>query len=132
MKKLEDIPKTNIYQVPEGYFDRLPGVIQARVATPEPVRWFMPILKLAGPVAIILVAATVWFNVQTEKSIEDQLSSIQTEQLELYLENGDLPTELITESVEWSETDLMELEQEVYSNMEPIGLLTEDELSIEL
>lgn len=29
--KLEDIPKKNIYQVPEGYFDKLPNRVMAQV-----------------------------------------------------------------------------------------------------
>lgn len=29
--KLENLPKRNVYQVPEGYFDKLPSVIMQRV-----------------------------------------------------------------------------------------------------
>ena len=32
MKKLDEIPKKSIFEAPEGYFDRLPGIIQARVS----------------------------------------------------------------------------------------------------
>ena len=32
MKKLEEIPKKEVFKVPEGYFENLPGIIQARVA----------------------------------------------------------------------------------------------------
>ena len=31
MKKLEDIPKKQNFEVPEGYFEKLPGIIQSRV-----------------------------------------------------------------------------------------------------
>ena len=30
--KLEDLPQKEIFDVPEGYFEKLPGTIQARIA----------------------------------------------------------------------------------------------------
>jgi len=34
MKKLDEIPKKNIFEVPDDYFDRLPMKIQARLEKP--------------------------------------------------------------------------------------------------
>jgi hypothetical protein len=130
MKKLEDISKENIYKVPEGYFEKLPGLIQARVAKPEPRVWFAPAFKFAMPVVALVLAVTVWFTSRQGVSLEDQLSEIQTEQLMVYLEESDLSADLITDELNWSEEDLIELEENVISSMEPIDITIED-LSVE-
>jgi hypothetical protein len=129
MKKLEEIAKENIFKVPDGYFEKLPGVIQARVAKPEPKVWFAPAFKFALPVVAIAIAVTVWFTSQGV-SFEDQLNEIQTEQLMAYLEESDLSADLLTEEVSWSAEDLNELEEKVFSSMEPIDITIED-LSVE-
>jgi hypothetical protein len=126
MKKLEDIPKKNIFEVPEGYFEKLPGIIQARVANPEPTRWFVPSLKFALPILAFVAVGIFWFTSQTGKSIEEQLSGIQTEQLIAYLDDSDLTMDDLAETVTWSDTDLNELEEKVYSSIEVTG----DELDI--
>jgi hypothetical protein len=57
MKNLENIPKKNIYEVPEGYFDKLPGIIQARIAaeTPETKKspFFLYSIRFALPALLI-------------------------------------------------------------------------------
>lgn len=123
MKKLEDIPRENIFKVPEGYFENLPMEIQARVAKPEPKVWFAPAFKFALPVAAIAIAATVWFTYQQDGSIEDQINEIQTEQLMAYLDESDFHSDTILEEITWSETDLNELEDEVFLGMEPIDVV---------
>ncbi len=117
MKKLEDIPKKNIFEVPEGYFEKLPGIIQARVAQPERATRWMPVLKYALPVAALLVIGFFWFTPEP-KSFEDQLSSIQTDQLVAYLANTELRTEVLMENIVLSEEDLMDLEETVYGSLD--------------
>lgn len=134
MKRLEDIPKQNIFEVPDGYFDKLPQVIQARVAKPERTFRWLPMLKYAMPVAALLAISFYWRSAQPNATIEEQLSEIQTEQLMAYLENSEVSTEFITEEVTWSENDLNELENTVFSSMDfSEGELDEiaDELIIE-
>jgi len=126
MKKLEDIPKTNIFEVPEGYFEKLPGIIQSRVAKPDPTLWFTPTWKFALPILAFIAVGIFWFTSQTGDSLEQQLASIQTEQLIAYLDDGDLTMEELAETVTWSETDLNELEEKVFSTIEVSG----DELDI--
>jgi hypothetical protein len=130
MKKLEDISKENIYQVPEGYFDKLPGIIQARVARPEPKVWFTPSLKFAMPVMALVVALTIWFTSGNGYSVEEQLNEIQTEQLLAYLEESEFSVDLLAEEVVLSEDELYDLEENVFSSMEPFDISIE-ELSIE-
>jgi hypothetical protein len=126
MKKLEDIPKKNIFEVPEGYFEKLPGIIQSRVAKPEVTPWFAPTWKFALPVLALVAVGIFWFSSQTGVSIEQQLAAIQTEQLIAYLDDGDLTMDDLAETVTWSETDLDELEEKVFSSIEVSG----DELDI--
>lgn len=60
--KLEDIPKQKIYPVPDGYFDKLPGVIMSRVATQEvtPVKtWFT---SWYAPYRLALTSAALTFG----------------------------------------------------------------------
>lgn len=118
MKRLEDIPKKNIYQVPEGYFDRLPGVIQSRVTESKrsyQFTWGVAV-RYALPVFIGLAAGIFWY--QSNRSVEDKLEKIDVEQLAYFLEDSDFTTEELTETVTWSEDDMMELEESVYSTLE--------------
>lgn len=126
MKKLEDIPKKNIFEVPEGYFEKLPGIIQARVIKPEPVRIWVTSLKYALPVLAIMAFGIFWFSGNSEKSFDEQLASIQTEQLIAYLNDADLQIDDLSETVGWNEFDLMELENKVYATFE----ITDDDLDL--
>lgn len=120
MKKLEDISKENIYKVPDGYFDKLPGIIQTRVTHPEPKNWLTPILvKVALPATAIVLALSVWLA-PNDISIEDQLNEIQTEQLLVYLDNNDLSSDLLLDGDGLNEDDVDLLEAEVISDMEPM------------
>ena len=118
MKKLEDISKKNIFEVPDGYFEKLPGIIQARVAKPQPTPWFVPTLKFALPIFAILAVGIFWYSSQSQNTIEEQLAAIQTEQLVAYLDDATLNFDDLTESVTWSEDDLNELEEKVFSSFE--------------
>jgi hypothetical protein len=126
MKKLEDISKKNIFEVPEGYFEKLPGIIQARVVKPEPVRIWVASLKYALPVLAIMAFGIFWLTGSSEKSFDEQLAGIQTEQLIAYLNDADLQIDDLSEAVEWNEFDLLELEDKVYSTFN----ITGDELDL--
>jgi hypothetical protein len=116
MKKLEDISKKNIFEVPDGYFEKLPGIIQARVAKPESTPWFVPTLKFALPLVAVLTIGIFWYSSQSQDTIEEQLAAIQTEQLLAYLDDATLNFYDLAESVTWSEDDLNELEEKVFSS----------------
>ncbi len=117
VEKLDQIPKNNPFEVPDGYFDRLPGVIQSRLAKPErsPVTWTMA-LRYAVPVVVIAVAATIWYSTRpaTPVDINTELASIQPDQLAVYLTDHDITTEELVESVSWDANDLEDLEHSVY------------------
>ena len=119
MKKLEDIPKKNIYEVPDGYFDKLPGIIQSRVAKDETIRrpFFVYSLRYAIPAMVLATVALVWVwtNEETELNAEQMLATIDTSTLIAYLEESDLTTDELLESVSLSQEELMAIEGDVYT-----------------
>ncbi len=124
---LDDIDKKNIYNVPEGYFDELPGIIQSRITKKEqkPVfSWSQPVFKLALPAILVLMIAGyfAFFNEGVDsKSAAEILAEVETEHLIDYLAFSEMTTEEILEGV-----DLNDIELE-FGNPE-LDLLEEDEL----
>ena len=119
MKKLENIPKKEIFKVPEGYFEGLPAKIQARIESANPAREtsfvFRYKLQYALPVIALLAIGIYWFNISSQpKDVDALLASVQTEDLVAYLSESDLTTEDLLEHVEYNSTDLEEIESEVY------------------
>jgi CRP-like cAMP-binding protein len=134
MKKLEDIPKKTIFEVPEGYFDKLPGVIQSRIAEKNPVRerasYFALSLRYALP-AIVLIAASIfvyqnYYNSESS-DVESILASVDSQDLVDYLDEDDVsmediledvdageinPDELNTMELDFSDVDLLDLSDE--------------------
>lgn len=121
MKKLEDIPKKELFKAPEGYFEKLPGIIQARVAKPESNTIWIPVLKFALPVVALLTAGIFWFSNPAAQNFESELASINTEQLMAYLENTEIAWEDTEVDEEWNEDDLIEFEDRVYSTFTTDG-----------
>lgn len=120
MKKLEDLPRKDIFEVPDGYFDQLPGVIQSRIAQKEknPETSWSLVFRYAFPVLLLAGAGIFWFNYDKLGSAEVELQTVSPEQLTLFLNDTDLSTEELIETVAWSDTDLENLEDEVFSSME--------------
>ncbi|MFN7406336.1 MAG: hypothetical protein ACK5SL_07360 [Cyclobacteriaceae bacterium] len=120
MKKLDDIPKKNVFDVPDGYFEKLPGVIQSRVAKPERLANWNPwlITRVAVPVLLLVGAGIFWFSqpqrITGYADIEYELGQIDQEQLSLFLDDNELLNEELMEAVIWSEDDLRALEEQVY------------------
>ncbi len=59
--KLNDIPKHQVHQVPEGYFDRLPMRIMARTAAQEPVADTLWLAQLGQPLRLALAPLLLLF-----------------------------------------------------------------------
>ncbi len=120
MKKLEDLPKKNIFEVPDGYFDQLPGVIQSRIVQKEknPETSWSLAFRYALPVLLLAGIGIFWFNYDKQGSAEEELQTVNPEQLTLFLNDTDLSTEELIETVAWSNADLEDLEDEVYSSLE--------------
>ena len=107
MKKLDDIPKKSAFEAPEGYFDRLPGIIQARLTQTEVDRntesgWLVYLgysLKYALPVVAIAAASFFYLNMPGDQSTEYLLASVDTGYLVAYLEDADVSTDDLLENV---------------------------------
>jgi hypothetical protein len=117
MKKLEDIPKKEIFNVPDGYFEKLPGIIQSRVITREkeskPVWSFA--LRYALPAVILLVIGIFWL-MPADKGInaEQVLASIETEELVAYINDSDITTDELLANLQLNDEDANEIEGNVY------------------
>ena len=107
MKKLDEIPKKSVFEVPEGYFDRLPGIIQARVAPiaigtkqePQWILYFRFGLRYALPVLVIGVASFFFLNNPQTLSAEELIASVDSAHLVAYLEDSDLNSDDLLEIV---------------------------------
>ena len=133
MKKLEDIPKKSIFEVPEGYFEKLPGVIQSRVSEINPGRERTSYLIFSFRYAlgaIVLVAASIftyqYYNTPPT-DVESILASVDSQDLVEYLDSDEVsieeilenidtneinPDELRTMELDFSDEDLMDLSDE--------------------
>jgi hypothetical protein len=81
--KLSDLPKRNIYEVPEKYFDRLPAQIMERTAGAgyRPAPWYAaawkPLRYALAPFMVLLVAGIVYLT-HTKNQEEQQLIHLAT------------------------------------------------------
>jgi len=126
MKKLEDIPKKEIFTVPDEYFDKLPGIIQSRVA--ESKRDRKPALRYVfqyGLPAVTLIVLALWFfkPESANNSAETILASLETEELIAYLRETDITTDELLEQVTFDDEDAQQIQEEVYNlNLDEIDL----------
>ena len=131
MKKLDDIPKKSVFEVPEGYFDRLPGIIQARLVQDEVNRktvsgWLVYLgysLKYALPVVAIAAASFYYLNMPADQSTKDLLASVDTAYLVAYLEDADVSTEDLLENVSLDQDEASAIQE---STMDEINVNDQD------
>lgn len=115
MKKyrLEDIKKSRVFtEPPADYFDKLPGVIQAKTANKSTNRartYWMGALKLvpaAAAVVLILFYTGVLGPNDTAPSFESQLAEVSTEDIIEYLASVELTTDELLEEVDFTDLAL--------------------------
>ena len=132
MKKLDEIPKKHPFEVPEGYFDRLPGIIQARVAEKSEVKeakpYFRYALQYALPVIVLAIVALIYFIPKNEDA-DTILASVSTEELVAYLENSEITTEELLEEMTLDTESIEAIESEVYFNFDELDI---EELDLDL
>lgn len=91
---LGEIPKNNIYKVPEGYFERLPSKIQQRIDASEEKTVLRSINEhkfwrlSAGIAASLLIFWLTWHYHLQDFSGQDILSGIADTELIAYLEQN--------------------------------------------
>ena len=66
---LNQLPKKDNFQVPENYFDELPGLIQDRVQVKTKTQWTY-VLKYALPVILVIFSVVYFSQKNTDKSIQ--------------------------------------------------------------
>ena len=121
MKRLEDIPKKQFFQVPDGYFEDLPMRIQARIQTNEEKKSWIPDLsiafKFAIPVVLVgIISIIVWTNLPKSDDSLANLDAVPTAQLLAYLESDDITTDVILENVRFTNAainSLYETDEEI-------------------
>lgn len=118
MKKLDDIPRKNIFDVPEGYFDQLPARVQARISASSRDRsasWsWTGALRYALPALVAVALFTGWWLKQGPEDPEAILATIEAEQLAAYLEANGLVTEDLIPYGDLTAEDAVAIENEVY------------------
>jgi hypothetical protein len=106
-KKLNEIPKKDIFNVPDGYFDSLPSRIEQKLDDKSGGR-IVPmnnrVWKFIGyaAAASVVLIAIVWFSLSTpdtNPSTEQLLASVSTEDLVIFLEGEDLDVKEIVDFV---------------------------------
>lgn len=131
MKKLDDLPKKHPFTVPEGYFERLPGIIQSRVAEKSEVRESRPYLRYALqyalPVVILAVVAVFYLIPRSPQDVDSMLAAVSTEELASYLEESEITTEELLDQMQLDTESVEAIEAEVYNfealeNLEDIDL----------
>lgn len=124
----DKLSNKNIHKVPEGYFEDLPQIIQAKAVESAKVKSipkFVFQLKYAIPVLLILIVATVMFFNNSEEegsNVGTLLSEVSTEELIQFLEESEITTDEILAEVDFTE---MELEFEY----EDTGILDDNDIS---
>jgi hypothetical protein len=132
MKKLEDIDKKQIFEVPEGYFDKLPLRIQERVSKPQSsFSWMRSAsFRFAVPVLAVLAVAFIWFNPLSKTTIEEELESINETELLAFIQDSEFNSEELEAAFLLDEEDVDALEENVLgtfdSSEELIDNLLED------
>ena len=117
MKKLDEIPKKNIFEVPDGYFDRLPMKIQARLETPSQAQ-AAPVWNLAFRYAlpsVIAVFALIYFFRPKSYEPEELLAGIASEHLIAYLSDTDINESELLEAANFNEADADSLNLQLHN-----------------
>lgn len=132
MRKLEDIPKESIFQVPEKYFDDLPAKIQARIVEAQP-HTHRPVWRYAVQYALplLIVALIIYYNYRAAPDAESILASVDTADLVQYLQqDAALTTDDLIETVDFAPADVEAIENAIYDT--PIDVTNPQEIEWEL
>jgi len=123
MKKLEDIPKKQVFSVPAGYFDKLPLAIQSRIEAKEHTAWSNPFLafslKYALPVVLLTVVSVFMYQSQNNNAdAEVLLADVSSEALIQYLQEVDVSTDELLAEANLTTLEAENIESEVYMNLD--------------
>ena len=107
--KLDDIPNKTPFVVPDEYFDKLTANIQQEVAEPETINWslYWKLGLSTVAAACIVMVSFVYFRPIESVSVEQLLAEVSTEDLVNYVAMMDISEELILETLDDTEIDLI-------------------------
>lgn len=118
MIRLDDIPKKSLFEAPDGYFEKLPGRIQARIAKPEPApAWGTLALKYALPVLALAAASIFVLTNRPGMTPEEVIAGVESEQLVAYLAETDVNTDDLLEATPLDETEVESLQLDALGDM---------------
>ncbi len=110
--KLDELPKKQLYSVPDDYFKELPSIIQARAVKPEqaqtPALIWSSALRYALPV-IALVMMLVYFGVRINNDdidVQAMIDEIPTEELISYITESEITTDELLSLIDLNELDV--------------------------
>ena len=110
--KLDELPKKQLYSVPDNYFNELPSVIQASVVKPEhnrtPSVFWSASLRYALP-ALALIMMLVYFGVRINDNdidVQAMLEDIPTEELVLFITESEITTDELLSLIDIKELDV--------------------------
>lgn len=116
--KLEDLPKKQVFNVPEGYFEQLPQRIQTRISGDTEASgsiFFQYKLQYALPALLILMVGTIWFMSEPKTDeVQILLSSVEINDMISFLDDSDITTEDVLENGSFNSDDADEIETKVY------------------
>ncbi len=117
MNRLDDIPKEELFRVPDGYFDDLPMRIQAKIQQPESkIQWSFGnrfALRVALPVlaVVAVVSISIWNALPEQVDVFTKLDTVPSEQLLAYLESEEITTEEIIENASFTHSAIQSLDK---------------------
>ena len=110
--KLDELPKKQLYSVPDDYFKELPSIIQARVVESEqartPVLIWSSALRYALPV-IALILMLVYFGTRIKNNdidVQAMIDDIPTEELISYITESEITTDELLSLINLNELDV--------------------------
>jgi len=120
MKKLDDIPKKNIFEVPEKYFDEMALNIQAKtekLSKRETFSAWSFTFRYALPVVVLLIGSVyVLKPKEVEQDTEAILSSIPSEHLVDFLHESNATEAELLEAINLNENDADSLNRHFHFN----------------
>ncbi|HTH56252.1 MAG TPA: hypothetical protein VL728_09415 [Cyclobacteriaceae bacterium] len=119
MKRLDEIPKKNVFEVPDGYFDQLALKIQAKTETISPAKktisgWSFA-LRYALPVLLLVIGGIIVWKPKTVQDTEQLLASIPTEHLIDYLHESEIAEAELLEVINFDDRDVDSLNVHVHT-----------------
>ena len=108
---LSQLPKKDSFQVPENYFDELPGLIQERVRVKAQTPW-KTALKYALPFVLLIVSIGFFTQNKTDDTVQiskQEAADYIDNQMDIDFDETLLAEEISVQSVEQpTETSAME------------------------